>query len=537
MSASARKPQLALAEPRALSPLPCDEDAEREVLSYMLTSATAAQDVLDRLTGDEFRHDADQAVVRIVRGMVKSGEAIDFGAIAERIEADRTASEAVRGAQSGGACIYLSELSVGHYCADTDIPAKCERIVQKAVLRRLVVDSECIAQAAREPSADLGELAKQASEASERVAAGGGTGADELVRAAMSGPEFMAADFPVPVSLLGNHLLCEGDGAILHAPAGMGKTFLGEQIAHAVASGELWLGMFATPQDGVPVVLIQAELSAHWLQKRRRASGTYRGSPGKLSTLTYQQLRRQLDILDPRDMIKVVRLVWQTGARLLVIDPLSQFHSEAESPEGFARVRRAIQEIILRTGCAVLLIHHEAKTSADSKGKAQADKVRGAGILVRDWAALQMSLDKDPAGHHKLHFAKVRHTGAPADLYLKRDAGGWWEPADPPVLVGNKTDEAIERALQTAGDATLSIEDLVAASARNGGAKTRRAINDALDRAARKWGLESRQALNAGTPSRPRYAYKGGSVEAGGSQAGFQIAADCGTKDCDLGDF
>jgi hypothetical protein len=489
--------------------------------------------VFDRLTGDEFFRPADQATIRVVRGMLSAGESLALDAVAERIEADRYANEAVRGIESAGAAVYLSSLSVGHFCAPADIPARCERIAEKAALRKLTNDAGRIAQDAREPGADLARLAERMRDAFERIEAGGGTGADELVRAAMSGPDFMAAEFPVPVSLLGDHLLCEGDGAILHAPAGMGKTFLGEQVAHAVASGEPWLGMFATPHSGVPVVLIQAELSAHWLQKRRRASGVYRGSPGKLSTLTYQQLGRQLDILNPRDMSKVVRLVRQTRARLLVIDPLSQFHSEAESPEGFARVRRAIQEIILRTGCAVLLIHHEAKTSADSKGKAQADKVRGAGILVRDWAALQMSLDKDPAGHHKLHFAKVRHTGAPADLYLKRDAGGWWEPADPPVLVGNKTDEAIERALLTAGDATLSIEDLVAASDRNGGAKSPRAINDALNRAARKWRLESRQAFNVGTPSRPRYAYKDGSVEAGGSQDGFQFAADCGTKDCE----
>ena len=507
--------------------LPSNWEAEAQLLGTIAIDQVAALEACDHLDGSEFHLDGHRALFRAVRAEVKAGGGLALLAIAQRIEADPIAADAVKGLEPDGAAVYLTRLM--DYSGRLDsIPRLCAMIADLHTQRQLINGAERIAEDARKSGADLAGLVGKLRDTLENVEAGTG-GADELVRLALGGPEFMAQDFPEPKSLLGASLLCEGGGAILHAPAGEGKSFLGEQLAYAVASGERWLGMFGTPKDGVPVVLIQAELSSYHVQQRRRASPIYRASPPKLRTLTYQQLGRQLDILDLRDFSKLVRLVRQTGARLLVVDPLSQFHSEAESPEGFSKVRHAVQDLILRTGCAVLLIHHEAKSSNDPKLKrSAADRVRGAGILVRDWGELQMALEADPAGHHRLHFAKARHSQKPGDLYLKQN-DGWWEPTEPPVLIGNKTDEALERALLTGPEAGLTKDQLIAASIRDGGAKTGDAINDALDRLAGKWGLESRQAFNVGTPNRPRYVYGGGMVGAGGSLLDSHEDEDCGT--------
>jgi replicative DNA helicase len=226
-------PRPAPAEQPEAQPLPGDDVAEREVLAHLTSGTTEAQEVFDRLTGEEFYLDADRAICRVVRSMLASHEALGLPSIVERIEADSFVDAAVKGAEPPGAGVYLSGLS-GNYCSSSSLPARCERIAAKHVLRGLVRDAERIGRDARRPGADLTVLAQQIRVAVERLETGGGS--DELVRVAMSGPEFMAADFPAPKSPLGDNLFCEGDGAILHAPAGMGKTFLGEQIAHAVAS-------------------------------------------------------------------------------------------------------------------------------------------------------------------------------------------------------------------------------------------------------------------------------------------------------------
>jgi hypothetical protein len=343
----------------------------------------------------------------------------------------------------------------------------------------------------------------------------------------------MACEFRQPLSMLGDSLLCEGGGAFLHAPGGEGKSFLGEQFAYAMASGTHWLGQFSAPEGGTPVVLIQAELSSYHVQARRRLDPIYRQSPPNLHTLTYEHIGHQLDILQDGDLAKVVHLIQTVGARILVLDPLSQFHSEAESPEGFKRVRTAVQAIQLRTGASVFLVHHEVKVTDPKNPRPSAARSRGATILTEDWAELGMALERDPAGHHRLHFDKCRHSAKPADVYIKQGPHGWWEGTSAPVAIGDKTTEALEKALLVCGPQGMTKQEAVTASVKGGGAKSDRAVNDALDRIARKHGFDDRQGLNIGSEKRPRYAYRTGSGSLLEAQGDFQLVSDDAAEGCD----
>ena len=356
---------------------------------------------------------------------------------------------------------------------------------------------------------------------------------EELANAALAGPAFMAKQFRQPLSLLGNSLLCEGGGAFLHAPGGEGKSFLGEQFAYAMASGTHWLGQFSAPEGGVPVVLIQAELSSFHVQERRRTDPIYWECPPNFYTLTYEHLGRQIDILQDGDLEKIVHLIRSVGARALVLDPLSQFHSEAESPEGFKRVRTAVQAIQLQTGAEVFLVHHEVKVTDPKNPRPSAARSRGATILTEDWAELGMALEKNPAGHHRIHFDKCRHTAKPADVYVKQDEHGWWNPTEAPVAIGDKTTEALEKALLVGGPRGMTKPEAVEASVRGGGAKSDKAVNNALDRIARKWGFEDRQGINLGSESRPRYAYTSGSGSQVVAQEDFHFPSDAVSMDSD----
>jgi hypothetical protein len=212
------------------------DDAEREVLEYLLTGTPAAQEVFGLgLTGDEFFHDANRAVVRIVKGMVAAGEALAFDDIAERIEADRYADAAVRGAESAGAKSYLSGLSVGHFCAPADIPARCERIARKAAQRKLIADLEGITQEARGPGASLTGIAARLGGVKEAAEAVGKSGLDV---------EYLdlTADAP-PVEWIIPGWLSRSDILIQAADAYTGKSTLSAALEISVVTGVPWLGI------------------------------------------------------------------------------------------------------------------------------------------------------------------------------------------------------------------------------------------------------------------------------------------------------
>lgn len=406
---------------------------------------------------------------------------------------------------SGGPHAIALLLDSAHTTANL---AHHARIVRETAARREAVRAlDNASEAVRSGASGLPDALERLQAAVKRATAGLEVSreVDELARLALAGPAFMAEAFTQPRPLLGDSMLCEGGGAFLHAPGGEGKSFLGEQFAYAMSSGTSWLGHFSAPEGGVPVVLIQAELSSYHVQARRRSDPIYRESPPNLYTLTYERIGRQLDILQANERDKIVALIQQVGARVLVLDPLSQFHSEEESPAGFKLVRTAVQDIQLRTGASVFLVHHEVKVTDAKNPRPSQARARGATILTEDWAELGMALEKDAAGHHRLHFDKCRHCAKPSDVYVKQGPHGWWDPTSAPVPMGDKTTAALERALLTAGDAGATLQQLIAASTRDGGAHTDKAVNDGLNRIARKHGFDDRQGLNIGSEKRPRY--------------------------------
>jgi hypothetical protein len=497
-------------------PPPQNLDAERAVLAALMLGAD-----LPTLAPEAFYRTSHQQVYRAIVALRERGEPSDGVTVSAELRT-RGDLDAVGGMPA------LSHLM--EYASSTlNTSAHARIVAQMAARRRLRDLGTQLSQDATDPSRAIPDALERVRAAMTAVTEGltDEREVHELARLALPGPAFMACEFKQPLSMLGDSLLCEGGGAFLHAPGGEGKSFLGEQFAYAMASGTHWLGQFSAPEGGTPVVLIQAELSSYHVQARRRLDPIYRQSPPNLHTLTYEHIGHQLDILQDGDLAKVVHLIQTVGARILVLDPLSQFHSEAESPEGFKRVRTAVQAIQLRTGASVFLVHHEVKVTDPKNPRPSAARSRGATILTEDWAELGMALERDPAGHHRLHFDKCRHSAKPADVYIKQGPHGWWEGTSAPVAIGDKTTEALEKALLVCGDKGLGKDELIAASKSGGGARSWQAIKDALDRIALKRGFDDRKALNVGSDSRPRFAHVSASASL------VQVEADLHYPDTD----
>lgn len=92
---------------------------------------------------------------------------------------------------------------------------------------------------------------------------------------------------------------------------------------------------------------------------------------------------RSLDISDEGDQTHIIETC--RGARLIVIDTLSRFHSKDENsnPEMMLVVAGA-ERIATATGAAVMLVHHLGKATANGAQTASALDARGASVIVEN---------------------------------------------------------------------------------------------------------------------------------------------------------
>lgn len=214
-------------------------------------------------------------------------------------------------------------------------------------------------------------------------------------------------------------LLRPSDRMVVVAPRNLGKSWLMLQLAHAVAAGE---GPFLGPsgfevQQPTCVFAILGETDHEALHDRIRTQGYGPPTPGTIyynangdtyvsveteyETLSRngREIRRQRAIADLP--LGLEQCIVEKGVGLLVIDPWAAFYRGDENSN--EQVQRALAEIdglIARTGIAVAITHHPAK-STGSQNSSPEDTWRGASRFA-DWATTRITI----AEHHKPSEAK-----------------------------------------------------------------------------------------------------------------------------------
>lgn len=473
-------------------PLPVALDAERAVLAAMLMdpSGETARKSAALLRNTMFWQQNHRLVFDAVLRIVARGEDPDLVTVAAELKA-RDEMDMVGGPE---------ELSrILDYQTWGRSPEQHARIVREHYVRReLIHASDRLAETARtgevRPDDAYATFVREIEQTAAPV-----SDVDELLRAAIAGPAFMGQQLDAPLNLLGDGLLPAGTLGMLHAGSGAGKTFLAEQLAHAVATGETWLNLFSTPAGGVPVVLVQLEVSPYELQKRRRTR--YADGTPNLHTITADAIARNLNILDPGDFERIVRLVRGTAARLVVFDPAQELHGDGiEDNAAFHVLVRQLKLLMLKTGVAVLLVHHEPKAPVEKgSSRSDLDSARG-GTRLSGACKLQMRLKRSPAGHWSLTFPKVSFGPKPADVPLAQTADGWWDATEAPVPAADRTMRTVEAYLRNAGEAGASYADLERAAE-----CSRNSVKSALERIAVRSGLDGWKALKTGDRQHPRF--------------------------------
>ena len=257
-----------------------------------------------------------------------------------------------------------------------------------------------------------------------------------------------------------------GSVGALVAPGGVGKTILLLQTSVALATGlPVFGGLFgiepvpkASPEK---VVIVVAEEGFDVMHLRLHAV------VGSLFSQTHPALDQEsrdricglLDenlhlyplagvtrlLIDDRDTtgdgLERLREM-ASGSRLLIIDPLRQFHTGDENDSwAMTSVVQSLQSIATEHKCAVLTAHHTNKAATFNGQGDRAGASRGSAALTDGvrWQLNMSPLDEHlsatygiPRGelssHVRLDLAKANYLSPQAPQVLRRGPGGVFEP-------------------------------------------------------------------------------------------------------------
>lgn len=250
---------------------------------------------------------------------------------------------------------------------------------------------------------------------------------------------------PPPLDFVWPGFLAGTVGALI-APGGTGKSFFALEAAIAVAceldGGDL-LGI--QPQENGPVLYLAAEDPEAALLLRLYSLGQHFNRAIRLNISFNLQLEpmmgRRLDLMKEEHLRTVID--YAQGYRLIVFDTLSRVHGlDENSNSDMAQLVATLEHIALKTGAAVLFLHHVSKGSARWKQLDQQQAARGASALIDNvrWCGYlaQMSQEEGeylsasgstPIGERFRQFVRFgvskQNYGQPmADRWYQRHSGG-----------------------------------------------------------------------------------------------------------------
>lgn len=228
------------------------------------------------------------------------------------------------------------------------------------------------------------------------------------------------------------------------------KSWLGLEIATAVAAGVPCLGRFPVERPG-PALVYLAEDALPLVRSRLASLCEARGislAALDLHVITAPALR--LDEED--DQARLRTTVAALRPRILVLDPLVRLHrldeNSARDVSGLLGYLRALQR---EYDVAILLVHHARKRSAASPGEA----LRGSGDL-HAWTDVTAHLARREDGDLKLQ-VEHRAAASPPALRLRLEARSDGtgvhlevldrplEPQELPQVLATEVEAALER--------------------------------------------------------------------------------------------
>lgn len=246
-------------------------------------------------------------------------------------------------------------------------------------------------------------------------------------------------DPPAPIDFILPGMVA-GTVGVLVGAGGVGKSFLALEMAVQIAGGADLLGLGPLPTGRV--AYLAGEDQPLIIEHRLAALLHHLSSAEKAQIDEYLDIYAvragQVDL--GRDRAGIAKFV--ADCRLVVIDTLRRFHSEAEGDDAAMTRILAAAEQIAETGCAVLIIHHANKYSAWTGQQDQAGAARGSTVITYNarWQGYVYGMTETEADTYcvpgtdrgryvQFGVAKINYGTKPDPIWLERYQGGILRPA------------------------------------------------------------------------------------------------------------
>jgi hypothetical protein len=351
-------------------------DLERVILRDLPLDQTAAK-VWAVLSPSDFASETHGRVYTAWRGLAQDGEPLSFTTLTVRLADQLELCGGIGG---------VLEALTPHILDGTHEPGwgpRSHTVLSLARTLKLVAAERALRRAAQRVVDDPTQTAGlvQAMEA----AGSAGKASESWSQAAYSESDFAAREYPKPVNLLGDGLLCKGDLGILYGKPKLGKSWLALMLARAAATGKPWLGI-SGPAEPARVCFVSLEIKARRLQERLKRLRGDDPQSANLYLLARPDLKGPVNLLDDSCFGQVKAFVSGLALDLIVIDATSRTHTADENDgQAMAELLARCDRLGLETGCAVLLIHHERKSDPKANGKEDdLDALRGSSRFLSD---------------------------------------------------------------------------------------------------------------------------------------------------------
>jgi hypothetical protein len=168
-----------------------------------------------------------------------------------------------------------------------------------------------------------------------------------------------------PIEWIVENFMVKAGLCMVTGDAGSGKTWTALDMGVSIAEGQPWLGR-AVIQGAV--LVIDEESGDHRLATR--LTKILRGHNGSESTPLYYTTMQGADIRDALDMYEIEKFITEKKIKFVIIDALMDviLGADENSVKDVMPAFAQLKQMIERTGCSVLVIHHNDKAGKGYRG-------------------------------------------------------------------------------------------------------------------------------------------------------------------------
>ena len=130
--------------------MPHNYDAEQAVLGAMFLSKYAAQKCVENLSQELFYSESHQKIFSVVSELIENSKPVDITTVTEELEKKKFLKEI-------GGIVYLTEL-VNSVPSASNVDEYIKIVNEKAILRRLILESDRINKQAYDASEELNDI-------------------------------------------------------------------------------------------------------------------------------------------------------------------------------------------------------------------------------------------------------------------------------------------------------------------------------------------------------------------------------------------